>query len=108
MAYKFNPLTSQLDIVGEGSGPSPTPTVGYLQSFNATTNWTLDVSVYKIIINEATHLKGINPSVQVFELVAGVYNLVDVDSLEVDNSGQVTIKVLSSPDLRFQGKVLIN
>lgn len=133
MPFSFNPLTGNLDLVGNSSGASAaddvsydnstsglsatnvqdaidelagSSSVNYAQTFNATTDWTL-ATIYKIDINEATHLKGISPQVQVYELVSGSYTLINTDVI-VDNSGLVSVQVNSSPDLRFQGKVIIS
>lgn len=137
MAFKFNPLTGFLDLTDGSGGGGPTSAdqvsydnttsglpainvqeaidelaaasgaVNYSDAFNATSDWTLASPVYKIDIPEGTHLKGINPQVQVYELTGGNYVLINTDVV-VDNSGVVSIQVNSSPDLRFQGKVVIS
>lgn len=104
--FKLNPLSGSFDLVGSsGSGPTPTET-GYSSTFNTGT-WSLVSGKYQIQINEATHQRGINPVVQVFEFDGVNYSEVTVDEVLVSNAGLVTVKVLQSPDLRFQGKLII-
>jgi S1-C subfamily serine protease len=101
----FNPIG--IDFTGSGGGAAG-PALRYVQTFNATTNWgTPSGGVYRITVLQTTHLKGINPNVQIYELVAGNYELVNVQSLIVNPSGDVSIEVPSSPDLRFIGIILI-
>lgn len=104
MAVTFNPFTGQLDITGAGSGTALA--LRYTQTFNNTTDWTLAAPDYTITITAATHGKGINPNVQVFEQVGLNYDVVNV-VVEKNASGDVTIKVAQIPDNRFNGFVLI-
>lgn len=134
MAFKFNSLTGNFDLtnsdasstalsvsydntgsgliatnvqdaIDELAGSSP---INFASTFNATTDWTLDTGIYKIDIGEGTHLKGTNPMVEIFESSAGpLYTHLNTD-IVVDNSGQVTIKVNQTPDLRFAGRVVIS
>ena len=61
---------------------------------------------YTLTIAQATHLKGINPHIAVFENVSGQFEKVYV-STTVSNTGTITLAVLESPDLRFAGKLTI-
>lgn len=61
---------------------------------------------YSLTIPEATHLKGINPHIMVFEDVAGFFEEVTV-SITIANTGTIELKVLETPDLRFAGKLTI-
>lgn len=61
---------------------------------------------YWLEYNEATHQKGVNPVVQVLELTAGQYSSV-ITTIEITNAGIVRIRVPQSPDLRFDGKIII-
>jgi len=78
----------------------------YVDTFNSTTDWALNVSDYQMLYSVAAHQKGANPNTSVFIDVAGVYEYVE-PVIEVDGSGNVTIKVSSTPDNRFAGKVVI-
>lgn len=80
----------------------------YVFNFNSNTDWGSPVSGYYIInILQTTHLKGTDPFVQVFELVGGSYELVNVDLISHNISGDVIIRILETPDTRFEGKVVI-
>ena len=61
---------------------------------------------YSLVIPEATHLKGVNPNPVIFENIAGTYELTHV-SVSVANTGTITLKIVDSPDLRFDGKIII-
>ena len=69
-------------------------------------DWSLDSGEYWLEYLQATHLKGDSPVVQVLELVSGEYYSVIV-TIEITNAGLVRIRVPSSPDLRFSGKIII-
>ena len=86
-----------------GSGSSFPP---HTQSFNATSSWTLNGSDYEITVLESNHSQGANVLVQVYELVGTDYQQVIVDVVK-NSIGNVTIKVNASPDLRFEGKLVI-
>lgn len=86
-----------------GSGASSPP---YASSFTAAGSWSLNGSVYEISILESTHGQGANVIVQVYELVAGEYREIELDII-ITSTGNVTIQVTASPDLRFDGKVII-
>lgn len=106
MALKFNPFTGSLDIVGSSGGSGIENS--YALTFNNTSDWgTASGGLYSIVVPEGTHLKGVNPTANVYELVSGSYELVFVERLLISNSGQITISVLDSPDLRFSGKIII-
>lgn len=68
-------------------------------------NWALNGD-YEITVSAATHGKGVNPTVEVYEVNGPNYDLVSIFT-EVDASGNVTIIVPSTPDLRFIGKLTI-
>jgi len=107
MSIRFNPLGLEgLDIVGSGGGGSPGPAQRYVLPFNNSTDWTLNAPDYTITISAASHGSGVNPNISVFELVGSIYELVQT-SVDVNASGDVTIKVSQSPDNRFNGLVLI-
>ncbi len=102
MGLKFNPfLDDGFDEVGSG-------TSNYQQLFDVTTDWGVaSGGFYSIIIPGATHGKGLNPIIQVYELNGSDYELVTA-SISIDSSnGDVTLGVLEVPDARFEGKIII-
>lgn len=103
LQYRFNPATGFFDIVDIASGGSVSK---YVQSFNNTTDWTLNVDMYEIQITQATHQQSTSPSVDIYELNSGNYEKVNV-YIKFNTSGDVTVSVASSPDSRFQGKLAI-
>lgn len=104
MGTKLNIFTGQLDITGSSSGPVDS----FTTNFNGTTDWVgPTLGYYTITYLESVHGKGTSPAVQIFELDSGNYNEVDVDRIQVNSLGDVEIRVPSTPDLRFVGKVII-
>jgi hypothetical protein len=106
MSYRYNALTGNLDIVGAGSGGGSGIPLRTTATFNATTDWTLNGANYEIVILAASHGVGASPTVDVFENVSGDYQNIGLDVV-VDASGNITLKVTSSPDNRFVGKYII-
>ncbi len=108
MGLVFNPLNpTGFDFTGSGGGGGGGPAERYVSTFNATTDWGAPSGGnYNITILQATHARGTNPNVQVFEDNAGVFSVVGVQ-IDVNGSGDVTIRVNEVPDLRFQGAILI-
>jgi hypothetical protein len=78
----------------------------YSQSFNATTDWTLDVDYYRINVPVATHNKGASPNCKVYENITSVFYLT-FPSISMDSSGNLFIQVTSNPDNRFAGKLIV-
>ncbi len=109
MGFRINPLTGQFDIVGAGGGGGGGgPAERYTDTFNATSDWgSASGGLYTITVLAATHGKGTAPSVMVFELVSGNYELVGIHTLQINVAGDVSLKVLETPDNRFAGLVLI-
>lgn len=108
MGFVFNPLTGNFDIAGSGGGGGGGPAERYTDTFNATSDWgAASAGLYTISIPAATHAKGVSPSVMVFELVGGSYELVGIHILQISLTGDVNLKVLETPDNRFAGLVLI-
>jgi hypothetical protein len=103
----FNP--TGIDFTGTGGGGGGGgPAERYTSVFNATTSWgSPSDGNYSITITQAVHTRGTNPNVQIYELIAGNYELVNVQSIIVNVSGDVSIQVPSSPDLRFAGLLLV-
>lgn len=110
MGIVFNPLTGNFDIAGTGGGGGGAgPAERYSDTFNATSDWgSASGGQYTITILAATHGKGTTPSVLVFEDIGGsVYELVGLNALQINALGDVSLKVLETPDNRFAGLVLI-
>lgn len=110
MPWKYNPFTQNFDYYESGGGPTPpVQSPNYVQTFNATTDWgSPSGGFYTIVIPVATHAKGNNPVIQIFELVGSDYDIVDT-TIFIDNvTSAISIKSLESPDSRFQGKIVIS
>jgi hypothetical protein len=94
-------------LVGSGSGGGPSaPAERYTDTFNNTTDWTAASPEYTRTILAATHGRGTSPNVQVFELISGSYEQINVNVV-VNGSGDVTLKVTETPNNRFVGLVII-
>ena len=105
MSIKFNPSSGNFDFVGASSpGTSYSP---YSDTF-IVGDWVVSGSDYEITYTQATHGKGLNPTIHVYELTGGVYEEVSILNTVNSVTGLVTIKVNGTPDLRFQGKIVIN
>ena len=76
-------------------------------NFNSTTNWTLDNDDYVLSIPSATHLKGINPQIQVYE-TEGLEFVNVITYISINSSGDILVKVSNVPDNRFSGKLIIS
>lgn len=102
MAYKFNPLTGQFDLV---DGISASSLNNYSQTFSIA-NWVLDVNTYKLTVLKTTHGKN-SPIVSVYE-VSGT-DFIEVETgVKIDASENITLTVNATPDLRFNGKISIS
>ena len=79
----------------------------FSDTFNATSNWGTPVSgVYSIPYPQTLHAKGTTPTIDVYELVSGEYVPVEVP-MTIDLSGNVTLQISETPDLRFAGIIII-
>lgn len=138
MGIKINPFTGQFDLVGTtggggGSGDvnGPGSSVdGNIVIFDGTTgkviadsgiaidsipnygqtfviaDWTLSVDTYSLVIPKATHGKD-NPIILVYE--ADGANFIQVETgVRIDASENVTLTINATPDLRFDGKLVIS
>ena len=76
-------------------------------SFNSTTDWSLVADEYILTIPASTHLKGINPQVQVYEVDGSDFANVIVYTA-INANGNITLAVPQTPDTRFTGKVIIS
>lgn len=108
MGIIFNPLSGTFDFTGTSGGGGGGLADRYVDTFNATTDWSgPSGGLYTITVTAATHAKGGNPNVQVYELVGSDYELVQPNSLVINGLGDVTISTLQTPDTRFAGLILI-
>lgn len=109
MGIIFNAFTGNLDFTGTSGGGGGGGTADrFVETFNNTTDWSGPSSgLFSLIVTAATHTKGTNPNVQVYELVSGNYELVQPNSIVINVSGDVTITALETPDTRFNGLILI-
>lgn len=76
-------------------------------NFNATTNWTLEDEEYILSVPSATHLKGINPQIQIYE-AEGLEFISVIVYISINASGDILVKVPQIPDTRFSGKLIIS
>jgi hypothetical protein len=79
----------------------------YKLVFNASSDWTLNSGFYEIVVLGSVHLKGIDPTIQVFETSGGSSTEISCVITSTDSNGDVLIQVTGTPDNRFAGKVLI-
>ena len=78
----------------------------YVDSFS-TGDWTGPVlGVYSLSYLQAIHLKGVNPTIDIYESIASVYSPLEV-STEIDVSGNIVLQVSQIPNLRFNGLIII-
>jgi len=96
-----NDITGEIDFQVTGSSVPP-----YVGTFTEA-SWALDGDSYLIQVAESVHLKGVNPSIQVFEEISGDFEEVET-KIELNASGDVSILVSQFPDLRFSGKIIIS
>jgi hypothetical protein len=89
------------EISTTGGSSSP----GYSQTLNLGT-WVAGVGIYTITILQSVHGKGSNPQVQIFQDNGADFEEV-IAGITLSPLGDVTIIVNSTPDARFQGKVII-
>ena len=106
MGIQYNPLSGLgLDIVGTSGGGGPSTITPYSQDF-IVADWTLSGSDYIITVTAATHGLGVNPAVEVMELIGSVYHGT-ITPFSFDVSGNIILAVNSSPDERFNGKLVV-
>lgn len=99
MANKY----TRINVAGTGGGADP----AFVQSF-LIANWAgPSGGEYTYTISAASHGKGANPAVTVYEDVGVTWDEVSIE-IEIDVSGNVVLKVTEVADTRFDGKVVIN
>lgn len=108
-SYRFNPFTQSFDYYEPSSGGPAVQSPNYIQTFNATTDWgSASGGYYTITIPVATHVKGANPIIQIFELVGSEYDVVETTVYIDSVTNAISFKALETPDSRFQGKIVIS
>lgn len=70
-------------------------------------DWIANTGVYSITINSSEHGKTAISDVIIYKNTGGIYSIVYMDSVNVDSFLGVEINVLDSPDMRFDGRVVI-
>ena len=70
-------------------------------------DWIANTGVYSITVNSGEHEKTAISDVIIYKNTGGIYTIVYVDSVNVDSFLGVEINVLGSPDMRFDGRVVI-
>lgn len=82
------------------------PVERYIDSFNATSDWSgPSAGYYTRTLTQATHGRGATPIVMVQSGTNPGVNITP-DAVSIASNGDSTIKVPSSPDLRFAGRVI--
>jgi len=80
----------------------------YASTFDAGASWGAAAGgYYTITITQATHTRGVDPMIQIYETSAGDDFLVEVDQLKVSAAGDAAFRVTEDPDLRFAGKIIL-
>lgn len=98
-----NPVTGEVDFrVTAASGARIPYPVTFIIA-----DWVLDGSLYKITVLESNHILGVNPTINVFENATTNFEEVEI-GYELNPVGDVTITVPQTPDLRFDGKIIIS
>lgn len=92
--------------LGYATISSTSPGAKYTRSFS-TGDWVLNGADYEFTILASVHTKGSNLQIQVYQQNGANYEEVIV-GINVLASGNVVLTVSSTPDARFNGKVLIN
>lgn len=98
-----NPTTGDINFRATGGGGPSSPHVFEF----VVGDWVLNVDVYEISILADDHIKGINPSAQVFENILSDFEEVEI-GIELNIDGDITLTVPQNPDLRFDGKIIIS
>ena len=80
----------------------------YVNTHNATSDWTDMTTFWEVAVTEATHLRGANPMIQFYEDIgAGVLVQTQPDTSTLQTTGNHTFDVPAGsgnlPDLRYAG-----
>jgi len=80
----------------------------YTSTFDAGASWGAAAGgYYTITVTNASHSRGADPIVQIFETSGGNDLIVDVDQLSINASGDAAFRTTEDPDLRFAGKIVL-
>lgn len=100
----FNPVSGQFDFVNDAQD-QPDFKLDFVIA-----DWTGPVGgEYSITIPALNHGKGIYATCQIYKIVSpGVFETVLVNRVLTNSSGDISIYVLETPDLRFDGRITIS
>jgi hypothetical protein len=79
----------------------------YSATFNATTDWTDGGTEYTRTILASTHGKGTTPTYIFEELNGSDFELVMLNGVSVNSSGDIEFSVTKTPDARFSGRIIV-
>jgi len=71
-------------------------------------DWVLNGDYYSIFLTIPLHDAGFYPIIQSYEKVGSQYVSVGFDSIILQANGDFEIRVLSDPDLRFEGRLILD
>ena len=71
-------------------------------------DWVLNGAYYSIFLTTAIHDANQYPVIQSYEKVGSQYVSVQFDSIIMETNGDFEIRVLSDPDLRFEGRIILD
>lgn len=81
----------------------------YNNAFDFTvSDWVLEGAYYVINITVSQHGSGNLPMMQAYEKIGVEYYSVEFDSIILQTNGNFKIRVLSQPDLRFEGRLIVD
>ena len=97
-----------VNVLSGGSSGGGSPVTKYIQTFNDSVDWGAPSGgTYLISIPESTHGLGTDPVVKVYESVGGSFDEVTLHTLNVNASGDITLRGTENTDTRCAGKVVI-
>ena len=71
-------------------------------------DWVFEGYYYTITYPASVHLSRTKPMMQSYEKVGSEYYSVSFDSIILQTNGDFKVRVLSDPDLRFNGRIIID
>lgn len=108
----FTSSDSSVSIVSDGVSTIDFTATGvgglskYVQTFNNTSDWTLNAGNYEITVTAATHGNKANPVIQTFETIGGVDDIIFPVIIR-NASNDIILQVTQVPDNRYTGKLII-
>jgi len=97
---------NNINIASESSGGVPGESNPPYAATVSVSSWSDNGSEYEFNVPQSTHSRGAVLAVQTYELDGSDYSEVEVNTI-VNTSGDVKITISSSPDLRFDGRIII-